>query len=228
MTNQIRKAETKEVAQVEVKKAEIFTPDMLVDKEVALQMAKKIKGMQYMAQGIKEALVSGTDYDKIQGCGDKPTLLKSGASKICLLFGLIQQYAIVKAESDYNKSFTIQTKYGAKTVQGLFNYVIEVKLINNDGTCYASGIGQCTNKEKGKQEMNENSIVKMAKKRALVDAVLSIADMSAVFAQDLEDYGTKVQFQNKVKAAPQINKVSTTPDITTMTDDEVEALLNDI
>ena len=42
-----------------------------------------------------------------------------------------------------------------------------------------------------------NTILKMAKKRAFIDAVLQVASLSEVFTQDLEDMGDLIQQENE-------------------------------
>ena len=44
---------------------------------------------------------AGTDYGKIPGTGDKPTLLKPGAEKLASLFGLSPQFDILEREMDW-------------------------------------------------------------------------------------------------------------------------------
>jgi hypothetical protein len=45
---------------------------------------------------MKKVLKDGEHYGKIPGCGEKKTLLKSGAEKICSYFGLSSKYDIKK------------------------------------------------------------------------------------------------------------------------------------
>ena len=40
------------------------------------------------------AMKDGEHYGRIPGCGDRPTLLKPGAEKLCLLFRLAPAYAV--------------------------------------------------------------------------------------------------------------------------------------
>ena len=46
-------------------------------------------------------MVSGVDYGKIPGTGDKPTLLKPGAEKLASLFGLSPRFEIIEREMDW-------------------------------------------------------------------------------------------------------------------------------
>lgn len=54
-----------------------------------------------MMQFSQQVLREGTDYGKIPGCGDKPTLLKPGAEKLCTLFGLTVRFKIIEKIEDW-------------------------------------------------------------------------------------------------------------------------------
>lgn len=125
---------------------------------------------------IEKALVCGRDYGRVP-YGSKPTLFKSGAEKIQVFLGLIARTEITNRIEDYNAGF--------------FSYEVRVYLIDYNGVVRAEGVGICNSRE-GKYAKNSgyavmNTIVKMAKKRALVDAVLNVAALSARFTQDVED-----------------------------------------
>ena len=53
------------------------------------------------------------------------------------------------------------------------------------------GLGSCNNRERKYIKMDpytmDNTVLKMAKKRALVDAALLVGSLSDIFTQDLED-----------------------------------------
>jgi hypothetical protein len=50
----------------------------------------------------KSAMKRGVDFGVIPGTGDKPTLLKPGAEKLCTLFGLSPRFAITNKIEDWN------------------------------------------------------------------------------------------------------------------------------
>lgn len=64
-------------------------------------ITNRVAGIDAIAQAIKVALVDKYDYGTIPGCGDKPTLLKPGADKIALLFGLVSEYNVTHRTVDY-------------------------------------------------------------------------------------------------------------------------------
>lgn len=171
----------------------------------------KIAQMQTVVQ---KTLKKGHDFGEVPGTS-KPTLLKPGGEKICMLFGLNPEYEFLKVTEDYDKEF--------------FSYNIRCTLFRN-GQAVAQGVGSCNSKEKKyrfinvdiipenyagynesftdkygrtKYKINNpdicslvNTILKMAKKRAFIDAVLQVASLSEVFTQDLEDMGDLIQQEN--------------------------------
>jgi hypothetical protein len=171
----------------------------------------KIAQMQSVVQ---KTLKQGHDFGEVPGT-NKPTLLKPGGEKICMLFGLNPEYEFLQVTEDYDKEF--------------FSYNIRCTLFRN-GQPVAQGVGNCNSKEKkyrfinvdeipenymgssesftdkyGRQKYKinnpdicslVNTILKMAKKRAFIDAVLQVASLSEVFTQDLEDMGDFIQQEN--------------------------------
>lgn len=172
----------------------------------------KIAQMQAIVQ---KTLKQGHDFGEVPGTS-KPTLLKPGGEKICMLFGLNPEYEFLQTTEDYDKEF--------------FSYNIRCTLFRN-GQPVAQGVGSCNSKEKKyrfinvdtipenymgasesftdkygrtKYKINNpdicslvNTILKMAKKRAFIDAVLQVASLSEVFTQDLEDMGDLIQQENE-------------------------------
>ena len=141
---------------------------------------------------VQDLMVRGHDYGVIPGTGDRATLLKPGAEKILKLLGLADQYVIMDSVEDWNRP--------------LFRYLIKCQAVNvNTGVVIAEGLGECnsmeskyryrwegTGSDRHRIENDDiysqvNTILKMAKKRAMVDAALSVGRLSDLFTQDLED-----------------------------------------
>jgi hypothetical protein len=126
----------------------------------------------------KEVLEENVDYGfpiKQHSESQKPSLYKSGAEKLVRLFNLTPEFEIIKEIE--NESFI------------MYKFVCRLKA--QDGKIIGVGYGACNSKEKRGWDQNpwvfQNSILKIAKKRSLVDAVLTGLGASNVFTQDLED-----------------------------------------
>ncbi len=162
---------------------------------------------------VRQYLKKDIDYGIIPGTGNKPTLLKPGAEKVDKLLDLSDNYEIVEKTEDWNKPFfnylfrcelriigsnilvssgmgscnSFESKYRYRWAwpsdvpeekrAGMVTRQIRAKgrmvtqyRIDNDDVCSQA-----------------NTILKMAKKRAHIDATLSAARLSELFTQDVED-----------------------------------------
>ena len=133
--------------------------------------------LQQLQQFISEFMKPGVDYGIVPGT-DKPTLLKPGAEKLCEIYGFSKWIEILHQTEDYDRP--------------LFAYTVKVRLVSKTaGFTEAEGVGAANSREKkfAKQDAFtiQNTLLKMAKKRALVDAVLSATRSSGLFTQDMED-----------------------------------------
>lgn len=121
----------------------------------------------------------------------KPTLLKGGAEKLATIFGFTTSCSIVNRieHFDYDNPATSFVQYEAKVI-----------VYNCDGTAVSEGYGSCNSSESKflKQPFANriNTVLKISKKRAYVDAILTATCASSVFTQDMEDIAN---FQDSVK-----------------------------
>jgi len=143
---------------------------------------------------VKSLLKPGEDYGTIKYTKNgkemetKPFLYKSGAEKIAYALGLRILVDIVDKVVDENE----------------IAYTIKCRLVRNDDVVVSEGFGVAlTSEYKFWKQVNEsmkagmpkdvamrsisNTILKMAEKRAVVDAALHIFALSGFFSQD-EDY----------------------------------------
>ena len=126
---------------------------------------------------VQKNLKQNYDFGIIPGT-PKPTLLKPGAEKILMLLGLSSEYEIIEQMRDYDKGFFAYTVWCTLTREGII---------------ITQGLGHCNNQERKytseKQDiyMLGNTCLKMAKKRAQIDATLTVAALSELFTQDMED-----------------------------------------
>lgn len=147
----------------------------IIDTVEVAQVEATMRKISQFQQVIQNTLHQNHDYGIIPGT-DKPTLLKPGAEKILMMMGLRSEFEIVDSTRDFEKGF--------------FQYQVRCKLLKGD-TVITEGLGACNTREKKYMKMDpytmDNTVLKMAKKRALIDATLLVASLSDIFAQDLED-----------------------------------------
>lgn len=145
--------------------------------DFVITLAEAKQRIAMLQQFVKDMMVPGQDYGIIPKC-DKPSLFKAGAEKLTDIFGFSKHVEVINRVEDWDK--------------GLFHYEVKATLINKrTGHIEAEGVGSCNNREKKYAASPPcniiNTILKMAKKRAFIDAVLSATRSSGLFSQDLED-----------------------------------------
>lgn len=104
----------------------------------------------------------------------------------------------------------------------IFSYEVKVTLINKrTGHVESEGVGCCNSKERKYKNQDAfsicNTILKMAKKRALVDAVLSATRTSGLFTQDIEEL--------YIEAAPPKSNMTTVVSAPTKIDSPIVKLV---
>lgn len=130
--------------------------------------------------GRETELKRDVDFGVIPGT-KSPSLFKAGAEKIVNAYGFFTRYTIESKIEDPEKP--------------LFFYTVKCELVKvaNDGTEYVftTGYGSANTYEKrnGRNDAwnSANATLKMAQKRALVSAAISVGGLSDAFTQDLED-----------------------------------------
>ena len=163
----------------------------IMPQNMEAQINEAVKMRDMLTKLFNELLVQGTDYDRIPGT-DKPTLLKPGAELLCKTFRLSQgKIEVIDKSEDWES--------------GVFSYTIGMPLIHIDsGNQIAYGIGAANSMEKkhryrrdkdGSQVNNpepadlQNTLVKMASKRAFIDAVFKATNASRMFSQEMDGPG---------------------------------------
>ncbi|MBV9128465.1 MAG: hypothetical protein JO117_10300 [Verrucomicrobia bacterium] len=213
----------------------------------ALSVQQVLGQVQLIQQILASTMKEGEHYGRIPGCGDKPTLLKPGAEKLCLTFRLapaynVEERQLERGHREYRVLCTLSSiTTGAFIGQGLGTCSsLEAKYrfragqgepterpvpraywdLRQEDPAKAQellgGKGFSTRKIEGKGWMicqggekveNDNpadtfnTVLKMAKKRALVDAVLTATAASDIFTQDLEDISANLAAHPPVTAA---------------------------
>jgi len=182
-----------------------------------LSIAAMRQRAELVIEAMANVLESGKDYGKIPGT-DKPTLLKPGAEKLCMMFQLAPDEP------------TIEDIGGGDEIR----YRIHVPIVAPDGRRLAVGIGEASSNEeknrwrkpvcdeewldtdpsmrrekyfksrngdgfyKGKQIRTSpadiaNTVLKMGHKRAFIHGTLLATAAGSVFNQDLEDFTKELQ-----------------------------------
>lgn len=180
----------------------------ILDSVDVTQVQQVLAGIEKFQAVVQKTLKAGHDYDVIPGTL-KPTLLKPGAEKILMLLGLTSEYEILEKIEDYDKgifAYTVRcilSKSGRKVTEGLgsanskedkyrWRWVSEDELppgVDKDMLKKRTArSGEILYKVENDEIFSQaNTILKMAKKRAQIDAVLTVAALSEIFTQDIED-----------------------------------------
>lgn len=155
---------------------------------------------------IKEVLEEGRDYGVIPGV-DKPSLLKPGAERVNAGFGIIPHFTTLETEVDHDRvnewskkkkvwksgQWTGDWSIESGTSVGLYRFVVRCELIHREtGVIVGECLGTCSTMESkyiDRPRDSENTVLKMAQKRAMVGAVLTTYGLSDEFTQDVEDTG---------------------------------------
>ncbi len=207
---------------------------LAVDPASSAMTVQQVLGQVALIQQIMgTAMKDGEHFGRIPGCGDKPTLLKPGAEKLCLTFRLAPTYDVDERNLDReHREYRVQCTLSSiltgsflgqgvgtcSTMEGKYRFRqgaaeptdkpvprtywdlrqedpakaqellggkgFTVKKVDGKGWMIAKGGEKVENDNPAD---NYNTVLKMAKKRALVDAVLTATAASDIFTQDLED-----------------------------------------
>lgn len=167
--------------------------------------ADLIETQNRVREFVVKVLREDTDYGLIPGTKGK-SLLKPGAEKITAGFGCVAVPRIVEQEVDHFREVRWHkqkkdwvTGEGGRREQvwveqegvsfGLYRYVVAIDIVDQDGIVRGTGLGSCCSLESkycDRPRDVENTILKMARKRAHVGAVLDAFGLSDEF-KDLSD-----------------------------------------
>lgn len=139
------------------------------------QMKRDEDIREIVEEYIKNNMVEGKDFGSIQvnGATSKPSLFKPGAEKFCGLF---------KIRATFKKDIETIEMFGNKP--GIIAYICE--LVDSRGQVIGEGRGAYSVSPSAK-DFDINKAIKIAEKRAQVDAVLRAGGLSDFFTQDMED-----------------------------------------
>lgn len=161
-----------------------------------------IKHQQEVREVAAKTLQEGRDYGSDHG--GKPSLYQPGADTMCSTFGSTPRFEIIESEVDHDREvqWTKRKKRWnngqfagwdeeSGVSQGVYRYVVACEIVHRaSGVVVGYGVGSCSSYESkyvDRPRELENTILKMAKKRAYVDATLTTFGLHDMFTQDLED-----------------------------------------
>jgi hypothetical protein len=217
------------------------TAIMQVDRRSELIPIDEIKQMRERVQQLlKGVMVEGIDNDYAIIPGTKKnSLLKPGAEKICSMFrfavnpvvesipdGDDVTYRVFVHVTSPNGQFlgagvgecsTRETKYAWREMVCMEEYEAAPasKRRQHWKKGYNGGEAVCAFQVRENPADKSNTVLKMAKKRALVDAVLTVTACSDIFTQDLEEepgengqrsQGSGTQQQKKTEQKPAVDQ----------------------
>jgi len=150
------------------------------------------------------------DYGTIPGCGDKPALFKPGAEKLCSVFGLAPEFIVEDLGGPDERRYRIRTRILSSEGKFLGEGVGEcssneekykwkgARRVEFDAVTDESRKRIKFQKEGGKEiqilqiRTNPadvaNTVLKMSKKRSLIDGVLTVTATSDLLTQDIEEF----------------------------------------
>lgn len=134
-------------------------------------------------QVLEKVMIKGTHFGTVPGCGSRMVLFKPGADVLAMTFRLVPQFTVTKTDLE----------------NGHREFDVTCSMYGSDGVLLGQGVGSCSTMEKkyryrsqdGRKIENEdladvyNTVLKMAKKRAHVDATLTVTGAGDLFTQDL-------------------------------------------
>jgi len=152
---------------------------VLTTQDLSLRIKEETEQRKLINEYIAQNMRTGVDYGTIKftkrdgtEVESKPSLFKPGSEKFCSLFHFRPTF-----ERD-DDTWEMSGK-----IPGLFCY--RCQLVSTSGAIVGEGRG--TAKVTEKQGWTENNAIKIAEKRAQIDAVLRTGGLSDFFTQDIED-----------------------------------------
>lgn len=193
--------------------------------DAPLTVAQVLSGAQLIQQILQKVMKKGTHYDALPGCGPKPVLLKPGAEQILTTFRISVQPEVQDLSDSDVAKFRVLARGVARdgTTVGIGVGEAssgEEKWKWRAAVCeeeYAATppdrcrIKYKRDKSQTKQVRVEpadisNTVLKMAKKRALVDLCLTATAASDCFQQDLDELSEELRQAVQSEDGPPIQQ----------------------
>ncbi len=183
--------------------------------DAPLTVAQVRAQINLIQEVMRTTMQDGQHFGKVPGCGDKPTLLKPGAEKILATFRI----AVDPQCEDLSFTDCIRYRVTARAISCTGTFLgagvgecssDEEKYKWRSAVCHAEFEATPEDRRRIKYLRNNgtinqirtnpadiaNTVLKMAKKRALVDMTLTVTAASDIFTQDIEDLPAEILNQN--------------------------------
>jgi hypothetical protein len=165
---------------------------MIAEERSVADVRSQVNKIQSLMDAVMQ---KGQHYGVIPGTSGKPSLLKPGAEKLCFVFRYAAEFSIERMDHPELHR----------------EYIVTCTLKDTTGRIVAQGVGSCSSMEKkyryrrdGGENPNIadvwNTVLKMAKKRAHVDASITACAASDIFTQDIEDFAEEPTERNVTPA----------------------------
>lgn len=176
--------------------------------------ASDIRAQVNLIQEVMKAVMQKDQhFGVVPGCGNKPTLLKPGAEKLMMTFRLAVDPQVEDLSANGERRFRVITRVTSQTSAMFLGSGVgecssdEEKYKWREAVCMAEyeaadatvkrikyrRDGSTINQVRTNPADVANTILKMAKKRSLVDAVLTVTGASDIFTQDIEDMPEEIR-----------------------------------
>lgn len=198
----------------------IVNSTSLIEQTTSNALIDKSKAFNEFKEFIKNDLKDGVDFGKIPSV-EKPCLFKAGGEKIQLYLGLTPQYKLLHREFVPNQVRKdkvwndVTKKYQeVETVRNYYCWEWSCELWHGS-VKVAEGVGMGNTEEdkyvsqyKGAKTPDSlaNTVMKISKKRAFMDAIIGVSGVSDIFTQDLED--SEMVNKLKVDKTTKVNKLT--------------------
>jgi len=193
--------------------------------ESAVLTASDVRAQVNLIQEVMASVMKdGSHYGTIPGCGDKKALFKPGAEKLMMTFKLAVEPIIEEVPTDDGLTFRVTCRITSQQTGVYLGSGVgecstkEEKYHWRKAVCDEEFDATPENKRRVKWSKGyknkpaystkqvqtnpadlANTVLKMAKKRALVDATLTVTAASDIFTQDIEDMDEVEDPVKKVK-----------------------------
>lgn len=149
---------------------------------------------------LQTAMKKDTHYGTVPGCGSKQVLLKPGADMLAMAFKLVPQFSVTRTDcGDMHRE-----------------YDVTCSMYSADGVLLGQGVGSASTMEKKYAHAKANpadvynTVLKIAKKRAHIDATLTVTGAADILTQDLiEDEEMQREPIQEPKAKATVPKAAT-------------------